>query len=313
MHYLPSILNRHKMFWRLNTVMRDKGDNLKLANKIDRFLYSASCVLECVHLMDAAEAGAINLVRAYIKQIKFPKNGRITLATESLFQVYAQIPACVSSIVVMQDLMLGIFQNLFGIKSSVPSSFSDAMKAGARKYGFDDGICELLEKYWDEGGQYIRNVRHINEHYATLVNHSFFERGPDSDKILIFFPDNPETKSPESFTYLNENNARDVIVEGLCQIATLMDKALEALEIVPTPFSKGDMRMNQLGSMAPPQNRTLGLMINIENIERTADGRKLTLDALEIMQVIPNDSQKGNIALRKLKTDSDIAGKENDK
>ena len=108
MHYIPKILNERNAFLRLNTLMRDSERNEKLVVKIEHFLYRATCVLVGLSRMYVAEGMSVNLVRSYLKQIKFGADRKIAISAEPLFEVYSQIPAALSQLVNMQNQILPI-------------------------------------------------------------------------------------------------------------------------------------------------------------------------------------------------------------
>ncbi len=306
MRYLPRLLNDREFFQELNSALENiKKPNEKLTLKIEHFLYRASCVLYSLERMYSAEQASVNIVRSYIKQIKFPDNGRISVSVEPLFEVYSQIPAALSQLVNMQNLLLEIFQGLFEIKKSVPASFRKAVTNGLTKYGFDKYTSTLVSAYWEKNGLLIRNLRDLNEHYIALVDHTFFSYTKDPGQILVLLPDNPETKSGDKFLYKNELDAYETIANGLIHLDALVSMVLEKLEYKPKRF-ESSLYMGHMGSLEEEQERTLGLMITITKVEKTESGSKLHLDTVEIQQIIPAREGAGNIAVRKLKTDSEI-------
>lgn len=305
MHYLPNLFNQRGMFLKLNGVLRHKDTNAKLKSKIDRFLYCASCVLKSLDNMSRAEGQSVTLARSYLKQLKFPESRRIALSVEPLFEVYAQIPTCVTSIVVMQNLILEITQGICEVKSSVPSSLNEAMKKGLKSYGFSIEVDKLISDYWNNGGKFIRSIRDINEHHGVLVDQTFFEYKTDPGQILIFFPDNPETKSPSKFTYENEYDAFNTLVASINVLNKLIESICDIKEVKPLVFTN-ELRMGHMGELIENQERTLGLMINIDKSEHSNNGVKLLLDTIELMQIIPKEKGGGNIAIRKLKTDNEV-------
>lgn len=305
MRYVPRLLNQNSMFLCLNTASRDTKGNENLTSKIDHFLYRASCVLKSLESMQAAEALSVNLVKSYIGQIKFGKDLKIAISVEPLFEVYAQIPSALSQQVNMQNQVLPILQSYLGIKASVPSSLKDALKVGIEKYGFSPEISSLINEYWRSIGNFIRDVRDINEHFVALVDFSYFKYEKDPGQILIFLPDNPEEKSPSKFTYKNENDAFETISEGLHQLNNLFEKIFSTLGVKPSQF-ENSLYMKHMGSLGEEQERTLGLMVNITKYEDSPTGRKLYLDTVEIQQIIPSEPGKGNIAVRKMVPDSEV-------
>ena len=161
----------------------------KLASLVEQFLYRASCILSSLHSMHEAERQTVMLVRTYIKQIQFGEDKKVAVSAEPLFFVYAQIPACLSLLVAMQNDMLVIFQKILGIKNEVPSSLNKAMKKGLKKFGFEDTIDTAFSEYWRSGGEYIRDVRDVNEHHLALVDQSFFKYDHDPGQVIVCFPE----------------------------------------------------------------------------------------------------------------------------
>lgn len=305
MHYIPKILNERNAFLRLNTLMRDSERNEKLVVKIEHFLYRATCVLVGLSRMYVAEGMSVNLVRSYLKQIKFGADRKIAISAEPLFEVYSQIPAALSQLVNMQNQILPILQAVFEINGSVPSSLNDAIKAGLKKYGFSDAIDRQINEYWSRGGKYIRDLRDINEHFVALVNYTYFKHEKDPGQILVLLPDNPEEKSPSKFTYNEELDAFDMISTGFNQLNELFEQILKDSGLAPLRF-ENSIYLTHMGSLEEEQERSLGIMIDITKTETTESGTKLYLDAIELMQIIPKDSKSGNLAVRKVKPDHEV-------
>ena len=116
MKYHTGLLNTHGYFLRLASSGSLPNYDEKLASLVEQFLYRASCILSSLHSMHEAEKQTVMLVRTYIKQIQFGEDKKVAVSAEPLFFVYAQIPACLSLLVAMQNDMLVIFQKIFGIK-----------------------------------------------------------------------------------------------------------------------------------------------------------------------------------------------------
>jgi hypothetical protein len=305
MKYHIGLLNEYGVFQRLNSLLSDSGYGEPFSNRIEHFLYRASCVLSSLRNMYAAEENTVVLVRSYIKQIEFGADKKISVSAEPLFYVYAQIPTYLTLLVAMQNDILIILQKLLNISGEVPSSLNKAMKKDVVRYGFSSEIQQALKVYWESGGKYLRDVRDINEHHLALVDYSYFKYENDPGQVVIYLPDNPEAKSPKRFTYLKEIDAYETIAQGFNNINSLMDSILMGIGIEPTPFTPS-LSMGQMGDLVKPQNRTLGLMINIQSREVSEEGAKLVLDTIEIKQIIPETEGGGNISLRKMKVDNEI-------
>ena len=115
MHYLPGLLNNENLFLRLNSIFNDEITDEYSKNKINRFLYRATCVLNSLAAIKQAEEISVMFVREYLNQIKLPDNKRIAVSTEPLLQSYMHIPAALYSIVNMQNLLPHIFSGILDI------------------------------------------------------------------------------------------------------------------------------------------------------------------------------------------------------
>lgn len=305
MHYVPRVLNQKNAFQGLNSLMRDTHGNEKFVSKIEHFLYRATCVLISLERMYAAEGMSVNLVRSYIRQIKFGKDRKIAISAEPLFEVYSQIPSALSQLINMQNQILPILQTALEINGSVPSSLNNAVKTGIKRYGFPDEVVNLINEYWVNGGKYLRDVRDINEHFVALVDFTFFKYQSDPGQILVLLPDNPEDKSPDKFTYNNELDAFEIISNGFTQLNFLIEGILNNIGIKPKPF-ENSIFLKHIGTLEEKQERTLALMIDITKSETSEKGTKLYLDTIELQQIIPKEPGKGNLAVRKVKPDHEV-------
>lgn len=305
MKYLPALLNEYNYFQRTSGLLSALGADVGFSNRLEHFLYRASCVLVSLKNMYSAEEQTVMLVRSYIKQLEFGSDNKIAVSAEPLFHVYAQIPSCLTLLVNMQNELLLILQKAFDVKGEVPSSLNKAIKKGLTKFGFSKSVEEKISDYWCNGGKYLRDVRDVNEHHLALVDCSFFKFDSDPGQIVIYLPDNPEVKSPKRFTYTKEIDAFETISIALLNINVLIESLLEEAGLQETHF-QSVLSIEQMGLLETPLNRTLGLMINITSQEKTEKGMTVKLDTVEIKQVIPIKEGGGNISVRKMKTDYEI-------
>jgi len=305
MKYHSGILNHHGYFQRLNRLSDHPNYDQKLSEKVEQFLYRASCVLSSLHNMYDAERQTVMLVRSYINQIKFGLDNKLAVSAEPLFYVYAQIPASLTLLVAMQNETLVILQKIIGIKGEVPSSLNKAMKKGLEKYGYPKEIAKAFDGYWKNGGKYIRNIRDVNEHHLALVDQSYFKYKSDPGQVIVCFPDNPEAKSLSKFRYEREIDAFSTISSALKDLNDLLENVLKDLGIKSEEF-KPSLSFGELGNLEAPQNRTIGLIINIQSREATETGERLILDTIELSQIIPEKEGGGNMAVRKMKTDQEL-------
>ncbi len=304
MHYLPKLLNQRGIFQRLNSALRDESTAESTRKQIERFLYRATCVLVGINSIYRAEGASVTFAKSYVKQLKLPENGRVAIATDPLFEVYSQIHNTVSSLVLMQNSILNISKPILGVDAQTPKSLADAMKKGLAEYGFEKEVISHIQNYWDKYGSYIRDVRNVDEHYDALVDQTFFEFINEPGQIKVFLPDNPNVKSPARFTYDDEIDAAQAIIDTFNALNALFEEICKHAGYEPSQFSNS-LSLGQIGILKEGEERTLGLLIQFDGKETKGNETIIKLDTIEMMQVIPKEGG-GNVAVRKLKPDSEV-------
>jgi hypothetical protein len=301
MHYLPKLLNENRFFLHLASLNPNPKSSANLANKIDRFLYRGTCALQSMLAMKHSLTESEKLGLEYKEQLRFDSKNRVPFACSELFLAYAQIPATLSSIVIMQNQLLRLISAIIGQGKNIPKSMNDAFKKGIEKFGFDEQLTKLLNDYWNNGGKYIREVRDVNEHFDALVDYTFFEFKNNVGTVLIFLPDNPETKSPKKFTYKLEKNAINVLYDGIKAINELLASICE-LKAIPKGKFQPSIIVNQVANLNENAEKTLGVFISVEQIIDGARG----LYTMELKQKRILDNGQPELEFRKLKTDKEL-------
>lgn len=301
MHYLPKLLNHNNFFLPLASLNPNPNSTASLTKKIDRFLYRGTCAIQSLLAMKHSITESEKLGLQYVNQLSFNKDNRVPFACSELFLAYAQIPATLSSIVILQNQLLRLISAISGQGQNIPKSMNDAFKKGIDKFGFDERINSLLQNYWDKGGKYIRQVRNVNEHFDALVDYTFFEFKDNKGTILIFLPDNPETKSPKKFTYKKEKNAIHTLYDGLKSINKLVN-SICTLHGIPDGEFQPSIIVNQVAKLDNEQEETLGVFISMEEIKNGSRG----LHTMELKQKGFLENGQPELEFRKLKTDKEI-------
>lgn len=277
MHYLYKTLNHNDYFRHLASLEFNPKNPSGLTDKITRFLYRASCLFMSFHHLKKSYDDSIELAFLFIKQIKFSGSNRIPYSCTELFLAYSQIPASLSALVLMQNELLRLIPLITGSGKDLPKSMNQAFEKGFDKYGLNDDIVKLLNNYWKNGGQYVRDLRNINEHYDILVNHTFFEFKENIGRILIFLPDNPECMSTKKFTYNKELLANNIIHKAMNEMNNLVANICELSGIKKKDFQPIIISKN-VETFNYDKETTINLMISLEEIK---DGKKV-LHAMEM-------------------------------
>lgn len=302
MHYLPNLLNKNRLFLPLASLNPNPKSKRILTSKIERFLYRGSCATTSILSMNDSIKESERLGLLYVNQLSFDKDNRVPFACSELFIAYAQIPAALSSIVIMQNQLLRLISTITGQGENIPKSMNDAFKKGIERIGFDEKITHLLKNYWNSDGKYIREVRNVNEHFDALVDYTFFEFKNNIGTVLIFLPDNPEIKSPKKFTYNQEKNAIHILDNGLTSINNLISSICK-LQNIPNGQFGPSIMVNQVAYLDKIGEETLGVFISVEKI---VDGRK-GVQTMELKQQAKKDNGQQELEFRHLKTDKEIS------
>ena len=299
MHYLPKLLNENGFFLQLASLNPNPKSSSSLIHKIERFLYRGTCALQSLLAMQHSLRESEKLALEYKDQLAFNSKNRVPFACSELFLAYAQIPATLSSIVLMQNQLLRLISELTGQGENIPKSMNDAIKKGIGKFGFDEKITDLINEYWAHSGRYIREVRNVNEHFDALVDYTFFQYKSNIGTVLIFLPDNPETKSPKKFEYNKEKNAIEVLYDGFKSINKLIEEICD-LEKIPKGQFRPSVAVNHINDLNNNVEKTLGIFISVEQVK---DGMR-GLHTMELRQKENNGQPK--YEFRNLKTDKEL-------
>lgn len=301
MHYLYKTLNHNDYFRHFASLETNPDSPKGLSEKITRFLYRSSCLFLSFHHLKTSLSDSVELAFQFVQQLKFNNENRIAFSCSELFMGYAQIPAALSALVLMQNELLRIIPLISGSGKDLPKSLNRVFEKGVKTYGFSHEIEELLIQYWKNGGKYIRDLRNINEHYDILVNHTFFEFKNNRGRILIFLPDNPESRSPRKFTFKKELNANDVIHKAMTDMNNLVADICEL-----HGFRKGNFRPHCISKTVYTFNydreTTMNLMISLEEVK---DNRKV-LHAMEMKYNGKGVKGEPYISWEPIKLDKDV-------
>ncbi len=282
MKYLSPELNANKLFLPLATLLKSPSSSQKLTETIEKFLFRASCALQGLSDIEQSLNISVKCAEEYRDQIKFhDSNKKVLIASNILFTAYSNIPSILSNIVIMQNKLLNLIAQIFDYNlKGIPSSFNNAYKN--RFHDFPNKtIINLFTLYYEGGGKYIRDLRDINEHFDELLNETYYLQLRKQGKILMYFPDNPEIKSPKKFTYEKQMNAFDVLFDSLKILSNVIEDICSLKKVPPSDFKYNITIDSKIKPSLVPEY-TVGLMIN----SRKKEGDGLFIETLELRKII---------------------------
>jgi hypothetical protein len=303
MYWIPSILNQANLFKRYVDYIDSDKTPTEVKNRLDELLFRANVVWCDIQAIRSDEQVALTLVESYKKQLLLPTN-RCAVAAPPIFMMSSRIGSALASLRIMQDMIRYVAPTLFGNGVSMPKSLADACKRGLSTYFDNKDVIEMIQSYWDASGEKLRAMRIIDQHYENLMGKTFYDKSGNTSRILMLLPDNPEEQSPRKFQYKKEVHATDFLISAFHDLHALYDGLAKLAGFKPG-LHQASADLAHVGILRKNEERTLGLLIDITSVKKSNAKTVFVLDTIEIKQVIPK-KDKGNIAVRKMLTDSEV-------
>lgn len=127
---------------------------------------------------------------------------------------------------------------------SVSTSLNKAMKRahGEQKrrietYGFEEEVVSAFIDYWDQSGIKIKKYRDLEQHYISIIEHSFLQVQPE-EKIVIYLPDNPDERRVHNITYDNQLDALDYMEESFLDFHNFVEEVCKLLGFDQRPLTQ---------------------------------------------------------------------------
>lgn len=200
--YLARTFNENELFQYFGGWKKEKEKNTNLFNE---FLLRANSAYLNISRIDRLSRFCIDQFDRQKYRLEM-KGQRIIFWSPTVTEIINEFSPFLSSVRIMQNIILRLASKECNINSQVPKSLNDAIKFGLDKYGMKQEIIELFMRYWNESGILIKNYRDIDQHYYSIAKHCYIETVPEN-RILIFLPDDPSKKGQKDISFENEINA----------------------------------------------------------------------------------------------------------
>ncbi len=284
---LPDLLNRNSLFKTLNGLNSERNHVLS-QTKDEVFSRGTSALLHLIRIQDLNNR-CVTEFGFYENQLTNIKDERIVYSSESLGYLLNEISPLITTLRLLQDLTLKLLRNL-GNKS-LPKSISNYFKK-PDKHKLNVDVHQTLETYWRGTGKQLKHYRDIDQHYSWLTGR-YFMQIEGRKKVLIEFPDNPESKSPKKFTFSKKINAIDFLNEAFKEIHEVFEEIAKLSGAKEIEHTAG-VSLSQLGELTPFANRTLSFMDFKYLTKDTNDNSVLHLEGIGMDQ-----REDGRLSIRK--------------
>ncbi len=252
--YIASVFNRNALFQHLAGWI--SKSNQSEQHDLQVFLFRATCAFLDLNRMALLSQLCVDEYRQRKDHLE-NNSSKIVFWSPTFVELLNEISSLVSALRIMQNSllpMIGKAQKL----GSMPSSLADGMKKLDR-YRFGDDLCAILEEYWNSGGKDLKGYRDIDQHFYTIVEHSFLQIDP-TEQVLIYLPDNPEETSSNRVSFANERNALPYFQHAFMEIHDCVEKIGSVLGFQPEPLGQA-VRLAQLGPLTENIKKTLALIV----------------------------------------------------
>lgn len=172
----------------------------------------------------------IECINQYKKQ-KFRlklNNARLLFWSPTVIEILSEISPFLSTMRILQNDFFRLTAKECNPNVSIPKSLNDAIKKGLTTYGFSEELSKKFISYWDETGKQIKNYRDMDQHYYSMIKHSYIQTTPE-ENLLILLPDNPENKSATDVTFEKEIDAINYLKESFFRFHDFVEETATLL------------------------------------------------------------------------------------
>jgi hypothetical protein len=127
------------------------------------------------------------------------------------------------------------------------------------RYGISEEAWRIVRQYWNEGGAELRDYRDIDQHYDSIVRHTFLQVTPE-EKLIAYLPDNPKERKASRVTFTGSRDALPYFNDEFAHLQALIDSLSASLGIPGAP-RKQSVGMAQLDVLRDGKTKTLALVV----------------------------------------------------
>ncbi|MFX0077350.1 MAG: hypothetical protein ACFE96_18055 [Candidatus Hermodarchaeota archaeon] len=275
MYYVADLFNINRLFQKFGGLHRSYQEKImNLLNRkvsktdqefkalfirqkdLDRLLFrSYSGLLKILKMKELEEL----CLQQYFKQKKSLTlcSEKINFWSPSYIQLVSEFNPFLSNLIIMQNKFLEIVTNEENPPNRPPLNLNTAIDK-LDIYGFKSELVSAFKKYWTKSGALVREYRNLEQHYQTIIEHSFLQIEPD-EKLVIYLPDNPNIRSIHQTTYNQHIEAIPFFERAFFDFHTLVEEIFSFLGYESTPIPQSCPMVET--ELVKGKKRTFALMI----------------------------------------------------
>jgi len=203
-----------------------------------------------------------------------------------------ELPGALGALRIMQDTVLPTFAAGRDVGVSVPLSLHSAI-GRLHKIALPAQLKNCVHVYWSSHGKRLREYRDLDQHYSSVVRHSFLMLD-EPRRLAVLLPDNPEARSEKDFKFDRAVNALDFVRDEFARLHELYEEIAKEEGATSTPLDQA-VELSQLGRLEEGVRKTVSVMVPSVGTGRaivlgqTEDGRITLVEALRPSASAAND------------------------
>lgn len=250
--YIARLLNQRGLFQCLGGWRKAAP-----APQLDRFLHRATSTVVALSRLRALEEMIAAQFRSCRHHLSL-SGARIALWSPEVVQLLGDVSPVLSTIRIMQNLVVPLAAIGLKLQGPVPSSLADAVRALDR-LRLPRDLSSRIRAYWQTTGNELKDYRDLDQHFTTIIEHCYFETNP-VERLVILLPDDPKQKKAGLFTFEKCREAVPFAHSAFSALHDLMESIAAELGYQATSIEQS-LNTAALPTLVEGERRTLALLI----------------------------------------------------
>jgi hypothetical protein len=253
--YYAELLTGKGLFTHFGGWLKECRQDEKAA--LDEFLFRATSAILALEEMHFHERCCLQNFAQHKPALTL-KRTRLVLWSPQLFQLFHHFSAFLSSMRFLQNMLLRLVGRRLQLRTSIPKSLRDAVPK-IHSYGLPATVCDLVEDYWKQNGERLKDYRDLDQHHFTLCKHVFLQWSP-TERVIVLLPDNPSVTGNSKLTFNQEIDALRYFVDAFNVFHQCAERIAISLGFRAAALSE-ELDTSGLGTLDEGIRQTLGLWV----------------------------------------------------
>ena len=243
---------------KIENIDKTTEDFAKLKDSFETILIHANSIiinLANIRMIERRVISYFNKVRSRLTL----KEKRIIIYVPLITDLLGKISAILSSITFIQNKIVRLIGRELNV--NLPQSMNRVITGRPQKYKIKVENFRIIKRYWSRFGKRVKVYRDVDQHHFVLASNVYLELKP-KEKILVMFPDNPEVKKIEEFTYNNNYDAIEFLEKSFTELHSFIEEVAKEFGYKQEKFAQG-INLDKVGELRE-KNGTIAVMI--ENV-----------------------------------------------